>query len=467
VRYSFGCLINLLWNLPELIAGNTINNHTTYMKKRYFVVVAFVFAIIWLFHRNICSELKIIELFSSLKCFDDSGYYVDYSFTEVLGDRVNSGNVGPSSEHFVKAVLNSGIDYSDVQCNKCSDKTAEINVRNIGAIGNGLQDDTSAIQTAIDQISNGGTVLIPDGVYLIDTKKHIKLKSNMSLKLTSGATLKAIENDLSNYSILRLEKLENVKVMGGTLQGDRSQHHGVDGEWGMGLEIYASKNILITGVNAIDNWGDGFYVGNQSKNIIFDSVVADNNRRQGMSITSAEDVIVKNSIFKNTNGALPMDGLDLEPNRGETVKNIQILNSKFLSNKGCGIESTVSDETAGTAFVKNIIIEGNTVKQNGAIDNYSAGIKISRQSGQIINNNIVEDNLHDGIIIVNDAFKNIVSNNRVTGNGHTENRKTGFGILMYNSATENVVINNLVFGNKNDNIFDDTKQNNIKDNYRN
>lgn len=62
------------------------------------------------------------------------------------------------------------------------------NVRDYGAIGDGIALDHDAIQKAIDRCSDcgGGTVLVTAGTYLCGT---IELKSNTILHLTSGATI--------------------------------------------------------------------------------------------------------------------------------------------------------------------------------------------------------------------------------------------------------------------------------------
>ena len=305
------------------------------------------------------------------------------------------------------------------------------NAKEFGALGDGVTDDTATIQAAIDNIAGtGGTLLLPKGTYMINAITHLLLKSNMTFYMEKGVTLKAMPNNRKNYGILKIDNAANINVIGGLLLGERDQHQGSTGEWGMGLEIYASKNIVIEDVTATNNWGDGFYVGNRTNNIQFCSVTADNNRRQGLSITSADGVSVKNSIFTNTNGTLPMDGIDIEPNEGETVMNVQIINSKFLNNKGSGIESVVEEVLTGKAFVKQLIIENNIVLNNGSIGAYSAGIEISQQSSQHIINNIVKDNLQDGIAIVNRSTNNIISGNQVSGNGNKSDANIGFGILL-------------------------------------
>ena len=54
-----------------------------------------------------------------------------------------------------------------------------INAKDTGAKGDGITDDTLAIQSAINQVAGtGGTVLIPDGIYMIDKVDPIVQTNN-------------------------------------------------------------------------------------------------------------------------------------------------------------------------------------------------------------------------------------------------------------------------------------------------
>ena len=218
-----------------------------------------------------------------------------------------------------------------------------VNVKDKGAKGDGRTDDTEAIQTAIDDVAGtGGTVLVPSGTYMVDAvekKRRLALRSDMTLKLAKGAILKAIPNDSRKYSVLSISGVSNVTVMGGTLEGDRTEHQGKAGEAGMGLRIErGAKDVTVAGVTSRKMWGDGFYV-EDAKNTKFCAVTADNNRRQGLSIVAADGVLVTDSIFSNTHGTRPSAGIDLEPDEPEQkIVNIRIQNSKFLNNAGPGIE---------------------------------------------------------------------------------------------------------------------------------
>ena len=68
-------------------------------------------------------------------------------------------------------------------------------------------------------------------------------------------------------------------------------------------------------------------------------MIADNNRRQGLSIVEADGVLVTDSVFRNTRGTRPSAGIDLEPDHAEQkIVNVRIQNSKFIDNAGPGIE---------------------------------------------------------------------------------------------------------------------------------
>jgi hypothetical protein len=218
-----------------------------------------------------------------------------------------------------------------------------VNVKDKGAKGDGRSDDTDAIQAAIDEVGGtGGTVLVPGGTYMVDAvdkKRRLALRGDMTLKLAKDAILKAIPNDSRKYSVLSISDVSNVAVVGGTIEGDRTEHQGKAGEAGMGIRIARdAEDITISGVTSRKMWGDGFYV-EGAKNTKFCAVTADNNRRQGLSIVEADGVLVTDSVFSNTHGTRPSAGIDLEPDQpSQKIVNIRIQNSKFLNNAGPGIE---------------------------------------------------------------------------------------------------------------------------------
>jgi hypothetical protein len=174
----------------------------------------------------------------------------------------------------------------------------------------------------------------------------------MTLKMETGAILKAIPNNSGAYHILKADALTNLNIVGGTLKGERDEHltlgniaettpysasctsaNNCWGQWGYGMGIYGGSNIYVENVIARDCWGDGFYIRGNATNVNFYSCTLDNNRRQGISIIHANGVVIRDCLIKNTHGHNPQTGIDLEPNAGESVSNVQILNNTFADNK--------------------------------------------------------------------------------------------------------------------------------------
>ncbi len=343
-----------------------------------------------------------------------------------------------------------------------SDFVVNVKDPRFGAKGDGVTNDTSAIQKAVNAVaSSGGTVVVPAGTYMVDpvanTRAGIRLKNNMTLRLESGAVLQAFPTSTSNYVVLLVSGVQKVNILGGTIRGNRYNNTIKDTrEGGVGIEVARSRHVVIQGVTSKDCWEDGFYISENSQNVTLCDVVADGNRRQGLSITSVDGLVVKDSTFKNTTGFMENgafvcgSGTDIEPNIGQTVCNVQFVGCTFSSNATEGIAIGPSVANRGRAFVANVLIEGNTVIGNG-LHHGAPGITISNTSGHRIINNKVKDNIGVGICLRDEANDNLVKGNIVTSTkAAVSNGGIGYGILLYkttgNTATGNTVSDNAACG---------------------
>jgi len=191
-------------------------------------------------------------------------------------------------------------------------------VTDFGANGGDEVDDTAFIQEAIDSIESG-VVCVPDGTYMIDAETSVRLHSNITLRLSSGATLKAIPSSAENYAVVMAYEATNIAVTGGSIVGERDGHAGDSGEWGMGIEVVGSTGVRIADISISECWGDGIYIGSTDgqaccEDVVIENFTVNHNRRNGISIISARNLTLRNGSVSNTQGTPPQSGIDLEPN---------------------------------------------------------------------------------------------------------------------------------------------------------
>lgn len=241
------------------------------------------------------------------------------------------------------------------------------NVKSYGAVGNGVIDDTVAINNLITTVSNagGGIIYVPSGNYLINTSGYsgILMKSNVDLILHDNATL--VEKDSSQYNtaVVRFRGIENASITGGKIYGKRRFHVGDSNEWDHGIAIQGSNLIDVKGVYIYDCWGDGICLADNpsglsySSNVTIDGVTCDNNCRQGLSVTSGlRSTIIKNSIFSNshhdTSLSGPNDGIDIEPNDPLKAPYLELTidNCQFINNGRVGLPATLGGYGISCAF---------------------------------------------------------------------------------------------------------------------
>ena len=254
-----------------------------------------------------------------------------------------------------------------------SETTADyVTPQDFGAKGDNENDDTDAINQAIGSLSTEhDTLYIPDGSYRVNTIQKINLRSDIKVILGSNAKLIAISNGEKSYCILSLRGLNNVSITGGQLFGDRYEHQGSEGEWGHGIGVFDSSNIILDGIKIFNCWGDGIYLGSDHEwtqdagcsNIIIQNCELAGNRRNGLSIVSADYVTLKNCIFRDANGTDPQFGVDIETNyESNPNQHIYLDNCTFYGNaKG----SVLINSAANDVQISNSVLNGNFINYAG------------------------------------------------------------------------------------------------------
>jgi polygalacturonase len=276
--------------------------------------------------------------------------------------------------------------------------TTVISVKDKGAVGDGLHDDTAAIQAAINALpTTGGTVYIPAGTYLIDTTKKINLRSLMLLNMDPNAILKAKTSSVKRAYILYISGKSDVEIAGGQLVGDRDTHvyaSGTTDEWNHGMQIAGGKRVTVRDMRVSKCTGDGICIGGASSDVVIDNIVSTQNRRQGLSITNCTNIKVYDSEFSYTQGTSPECGIDIEPDPGYTCSGVWIENCRFNNNNKYGIN--IWKNVSNVTVTKCVLEYNNSL---GMSTHYCTGITLT--------GNTFRFNSATGIVI-NDGTQNLV-----------------------------------------------------------
>lgn len=289
-------------------------------------------------------------------------------------------------------------------------------VKQFGADNTGKTNTTAKIQAAINALpSDGGTVYVPAGTYLIDAVTSIQLRGSMLFDMHPDAILKAIPNSEPRYRIIQASSDNDLEIRGGQLVGDRDQHtytpiYLKDGvtlsslsthEWGHCIGISGCARVTISNVRLSNGTGDGISVGATkgstwvvTSDLVIYNVVATNNRRQGLSITNVNGVKVYDSQWLNTNGTSPQCGIDLEPDSDANAD---------------GTGGTVAGEC------HNVLIEGCLISGNAS---YGLNVFL-RVYDTVIKNNHIYQNNSCGAVAVDPTriqfIGNLIEENGSTG----------------------------------------------------
>lgn len=190
---------------------------------------------------------------------------------------------------------------------------------------------------------------------------------------------------------------------------DRADY--TSGEQRHGVFIFGARNVIIDGLESSDSGGDGFYVGGNTSdpatNIKLLNCLADNNRRQGYSLVSADNFYMDHCSGTNTTGTGPSAGLDIEPNNtSDILNNIVIKDCYFANNDGAGIAIFLGNWNAAANFADIRIIRPLLKNNAQAFQTGDFNINRLRNTTQCTGQILIEDLTsiaaeHAGLRIIN------------------------------------------------------------------
>ena len=179
---------------------------------------------------------------------------------------------------------------------------------------------------------------------------------NQELVFEAGTELVALKGAFRGKGdcLLSFPGCTNVIIRGQKKDGGKSAHIRMQkadyqsgayekSEWRHGLSLFGCRKVLIQDLAIESTGGDGIYLGVASDkkpnvNVVIRRVDCHNNHRQGISVISAEKLLVEDCRLRNTAGTAPQAGIDFEPNDPED------------SLSDCVVRRCVAENNAGTGY---------------------------------------------------------------------------------------------------------------------
>ena len=237
-------------------------------------------------------------------------------------------------------------------------------------------ESTKALQSAIDSGADKVIVQNMGKPWIVD---KIQLASDQELSFEKDCVILAKRGAFKGTSdslfTARLKQNVTLNANGATFRMWKADYHTdayARAEWRNCLSILSCTNMKVYGLTLADSGGDGIYLGVAKSgvtntNVHIKDVICDGNNRQGISVISAENLLIEDTVLKNTSGTAPQAGIDFEPNHpGEKIVNCVMRNCVAENNAG-GAYALYLRPLVGTSAPISVRIEDCVSRGTNAI----------------------------------------------------------------------------------------------------
>lgn len=283
----------------------------------------------------------VIELTESGRFYSEKKYDIYLNGVKLFETEkvINSVyDLKPDTEYVLSAVYD-GAEYR-MESFKTDYEFVTLNVKDFGAYGDGVHDDTNAIQCAIMSSPKNSRILVPAGEFKISS---IFLKSDITIELAKGAVLSAF-TERSKFPILP-----------GVIESyDETDEYNL-GSWeGNPLDCFSAivcginvENVVITGEGVIEGntnfenwwknckvrdiaWRPRLFFINHCKNVTLHGITVQNSPSWTLHPYFSDDLQFIDIKVLNPANSHNTDGLD-----PESCKNVLVLGVYFSVGDDC------------------------------------------------------------------------------------------------------------------------------------
>ena len=226
------------------------------------------------------SDTLSLDNNSSLSTDNNGGVSINQNKPDITNDTM-IGNI-------------SGMEVNTILSTNLNEHVA-LNVKDYGAIGDGVNDDRQAIQDTIDAAAKGlggGNVYFPEGTYLV--KEIVFLKSHTHLELNEKATILNGINIKNHPSIVFMTGLftdDGAQVEWGPTEDISYSGGTIDMNGALNEEGTKAKNLPLI------NSSGAFAIGNSNNVTIKNVTFKDSYQGHAIQIAGSKNVLVDNSRF--------------------------------------------------------------------------------------------------------------------------------------------------------------------------
>ena len=321
----------------------------------------------------------------------------------------------------------------------CEKLEESVSVADFGATGDGVTDDTIAIQAALNSIpATGGMLYLPPGTYKTTATLTLLAKSNVTVfGAGMGASVINASAVTGNLMVLGYTSgapspavLNNVTLRGFTLYGSATS------AMDKIVNYRGINNVVFDAMEFYNGYNEGVYCDGAS--VSFNGLTITNCYFHDCNKSS-----ISNGINTNTLG---VTDIIIENNRFERMgtglyvlgQNISICNNQFVDIRNTGIGVGESN-LALKRSISGCVISGNNFVGLGKLT--SGGFNFTTSEGILTNgvSKIYADGTQDsGIIVSNNTFKDSVSDTGCTVIGI----KAGGNVKVIGNYASNLTVAN-------------------------